>query len=176
MRSIHDWLCSEETGEAFHHCVRCKFPLLEIAVPWLVNKEFHRGECTLEYAICQSCRDAVTHGFSEESKAAVRGFLEREIDWESRLGEFMRMHDLVERFDSCVVCAAARDGMDGYGISALFDAGGHLVEGSLPLLICRPCIVRMTASLSAASLETWKRFLDRHFDGPPDDDGARGFF
>lgn len=176
MRFIHDWLCSEETGEAFSHCVRCKFPLLEIAVPWLVNKEFHRGECTLEYSICQSCRDKVTNGFSEVSKASVRAFLEREIDWESRLGDFMQMHDLAERFAACIVCTTPRDALDGYGISALFDAGGHLVEGSLPLLLCRPCIGRMTEALSAESREVWRRFLNEHFIGPPDEDWDLGIF
>lgn len=45
------WLTSTETGKAFSHCIRCKLPLLEIASPWMINKDFHKGECTLEYAI-----------------------------------------------------------------------------------------------------------------------------
>ena len=89
---MEEWLVSEETGLPFSHCVGCRLPLLEIDAPWLVNKDYHRGECVLEYAVCQPCRDSVSARLSEESKAAVRGFLEREIDWEARLAEFMAMH------------------------------------------------------------------------------------
>jgi hypothetical protein len=98
MRTIVDWLGSEETGEPFSHCLRCRIPLLEVAQPWLVNKEMIREECVLEYAICQSCRDEVTDQLSEESKESVRQFLEREIDWEKRMNEFMLAHGLEERF------------------------------------------------------------------------------
>jgi hypothetical protein len=58
--------------------------------------------------------------------------------------------------------------MEGFGISALFDSGGHLVTGPLPLLICRGCIARMTDLLCDESRAVWKQFLDDHFQGPPD--------
>jgi hypothetical protein len=48
MRSMNDWLASEETGEAFSHCLCCKFPLVEIDEPWLVIKEFVAEECVME--------------------------------------------------------------------------------------------------------------------------------
>lgn len=171
---MDQWLASEETGVAFSHCLCCRFPLVEIAEPWLVNKEFRRGECVMEYAICQPCRDHVTEQLSEESKEAVRGFLEREIDWESRMQEFMLSHVLTDRLEACVACGARRDELDGYGISALFDSGGLLVTGPLPLLICQPCIGRMTASLSEESRDVWRKFLADHFAGPPRDSGFPG--
>lgn len=171
---MDEWLGSEETGEAFSHCLCCKLPLVEIAEPWLVNKEFLRGECVMEYAICQPCRDRVTEQLSEESKEAVRGFLEKEIDWEARMREFMLAPEPTQRFDACIACHAPREGMEGYGISALFDSGGSLVTGPLPLLICQPCIGRMTADLSEASREVWRRFLAENFAGPPRDSGFPG--
>ena len=175
MSTMDDWLNSEETGGPFSHCLCCQLPLVEIAGPWLVNKEFVRGECVLEYAICQLCRDIITEQLSEESKASVRHFLEQEIDWEGRMQEFMLSHDLTERFDSCIACRAPREEMDGYGISALFDSGGSLVTGPLPLLICRPCVSRMTENLSDKSREVWKTFLAKHFAGPPGDSGFSGW-
>ncbi len=174
MRSMDEWLGSEETGEAFSHCISCRLPLPEIAAPWLVNKEFHRDECVLEYAICQPCRDRVTDGLSEESKETVRKFLEREIDWDERVREFMLIHDATERFATCISCCKPRGGFDGFGVSALFDAGGNLVTGPLPLLICRSCIERMTESISEASREVWRKFLTDHFTGPPNDSGFPG--
>ncbi|MEY3897701.1 MAG: hypothetical protein RLZZ214_3222 [Verrucomicrobiota bacterium] len=174
MRTMSEWLASEETGEAFSHCLCCKIPLVEIDAPWLVNKEFLGGECVLEYAICQPCRDQVTDQLSEESKESVRGFLEREIDWEARMREFMLSHDPAERFDACIACRLPRGKMPGFGISALFDSGGSLVTGPLPLLVCQTCIGRMTASMSDQSRGVWRRFLAENFAGPHNDSGFPG--
>lgn len=174
MRSVHEWLCSDETGEAFSHCVSCRLPLLEIDAPWLVNKDYFRDECVLEYAVCQPCRDRTSGGISEESKTAVRRFLETEIDWDARLAEFMASPDLVERFSRCIACRTPRELTDGYAISALCDSAGNLVTGPLPLMICRICINRMTESLSQQSRELWKQFLAEHFAGPPDDSAFPG--
>jgi hypothetical protein len=149
-------------------------PLVEIARPWLVNKEFVRGECVLEYAVCQPCRDVVTAELSEESKESVRTFLEREIDWDARVQEFMLSHDSASRFAGCIACRTPREELAGFGVSALFDSSGALVTGALPLLICQPCIGRMTAGLSEASREVWRKFLAQHFAGPPSDSGFPG--
>ena len=116
----------------------------------------------------------MTDQLSEESKESVRGFLEHEIDWDARMKEFMLSHDLVERFDACIACRVPRKELAGFGLSALFDSGGTLVTGPLPLLICQPCVTRMTASLSEKSREVWRRFLAEHFTGPPNDSGFPG--
>ena len=171
---MDEWLGSEETGEAFSHCLCCKFPLVEIAEPWLVNKEFLRDECVMEYAVCQPCRDRVTDRLSEESKESVRGFLEKEIDWEARMREFMLSHDPAERFEACIACRTPREQMEGFGISALFDSGGSLVTGPLPLLICQPCISRMTESISEESRGIWKKFLAENFAGSAQRLGVSG--
>ena len=167
MPSIDEWLQCEETGEPFSHCIHCKLPLVEIANLWLVNKDYHRGECVLEYSICKTCRDDLTEQLSEESKKAVRDFLESEIDWPARSQEFMLIHDEAERFSSCIACRKKRELCEGFAISALYDAAGNLITGPLPLLICHDCSGQMKALLSEQSREVWKRFLTDHFDGPP---------
>jgi hypothetical protein len=169
MRSADEWLGSEETGAAFSHCVSCRVPLLEIDAPWLVNKDYFRDECVLEYAVCQPCRDRTSGGISEESKTAIRHFLETEIDWDERLAEFMSQPDPAARFSHCIACRTPRELTDAFAVSALFDSAGNLVTGPLPLLICRTCIDRMTELLSDQSRDLWRRFLEEHFDGPPDD-------
>ncbi len=174
MRSIDEWLASDETGLAFSHCVRCRVALLEIDAPWLVTKDYFKGECVLEYAICQPCRDKVTDGISEESKESVRRFLETEIDWEARVAEFMTTTDPADRFSQCIACRAPREVLDGFAVSALFDSGGHLVTGPLPLLICKPCVSNMTRGLSEHSRDVWKRFLAEFFAGPPDESSFPG--
>jgi hypothetical protein len=176
MRTIDDWLSSEETGGPFTHCLRCALPLVEIMEPWLVNKEIFGGECVIEYAICQPCRDSVTGQLSEKSKEFVRHFLEQQIDWQARIQEFMLAHDLVERLDACIACRTPRIDAAGFAISALFDSGGSLVTGPLPLLICHECIGRITAGLSVESRELWKNFAAEYFPGPSDDANFPGLF
>ena len=171
MALIDDWLSSEETGEPFSHCLRCKMPLVEIDAPWLVNKEIAGDECVMEYAICQPCRDQVTDGLSEESKESVREFLEQEIDWEGRMQDFMLATDLAERFTACIACRGPRELLSGYAISALFDSGGTVVAGPLPLLICRTCVGRMTKKLSDSTRRRWREFIEENFEGP----GHSGF-
>lgn len=166
------WLQSEETGEAFSHCVRCKLPLLEIDAPYLITKEYRRGECVMEYALCQCCRDELAERFSPASKLAVRHFLETEIDWDARVKEFMLDASLRCRIEACIACRTPRDQIEGFVLSALFDAGGELVTGPLPLILCSACTQRLMNLLTPDTLAVWRNFIDTHFAGPPDDDGS----
>ncbi|WAC18088.1 hypothetical protein OVA24_12655 [Luteolibacter sp. SL250] len=175
MRSISQWLRCEESGGPFTHCVCCRLPLREIAAPWLVNKDYHREECVLEYAICQPCRDVMSEKFSEGSKETVRNFLEKEVDWDERQREFMLMLDEAERLEACISCRKGREDCEGFSISFLFDSDGNLVAGPLPLLICNGCIARMMAGVSPESRAVWRHFIADHFDGPPTDEGMEGF-
>jgi len=169
MKSMDEWLRSDETGEPFSHCVRCHLPLLEIDEPWLVNKEFRGAECVLEYAICVPCRNDLTGQLSEESKESVRGFLRSEIDWETRITEFMMMADPVDRFASCVICETGQEACEVFGISALHDSGGELTLGPLPLMVCGGCIGKITDRLSPESRAVWRKFLNDYFAGPSDE-------
>ncbi|WP_338286109.1 hypothetical protein [Luteolibacter sp. LG18] len=160
---------SEETGEPFHHCIRCRLPLLEIDARWLVIKDYKHEECMMEYAICEPCRNQTSAGFSEQSKAAVREFLATRIDWDARVEDFMMDSTLESRFACCIGCRTPREHMAGYGISALFDPTGDLIEGPLPLLICDKCTRDLVSRLAPADLASWQDFISSHFEGPPGD-------
>jgi len=159
------WLLSEETGFPFTHCIHCRLPLLELDRPWLINKDFHKGECTLEYAICEQCRDEFSEGLSEESKRAVRQFLENDIPWDERFETFLA--DPAKRFEQCVACECPREHAEGYATSVLLNHSGQVDFGPLPLLICSGCMEHMNENLSQATRDSWRRFLDEHFDSPP---------
>lgn len=166
------WLQSEETGVAFSHCVHCRLPLLEIDAPFLVTKEYRRGECVLEYALCQRCRDRLADRFCPASKQAVRQFLENEIDWDARVKDFMMDATLRRRIEACIACRTPRDQAQGFVLSALFDSGGELITGPLPLILCSLCTQRLMGQLTPETLAVWQSFIDTHFAGPPDDDGS----
>ena len=172
MPLLEKWLGSEETGRPFVFCISCKLPLLEVDAPWLVNKEFKGSECVLEYAICQPCREGFTNRFSERAKESVRGFLKQEIDWDQWLEESMRSDVPEERLAACISCRQPRTEISGFAISALFDSGGELVMGPLPLLICDNCTERMTRGLGEEGREIWGDFLTDHFQDPP----GNGYF
>lgn len=166
MASFDPWLLSTETGKPFSHCIHCKLPLLEIDAPWLINKDFHKGECTLEYAICENCREETGENFSEESKKAIRNFLENEIAWEQRLQSFLL--DPESRLTNCIACDCPREHAEGYATSVLLDASGEIDFGPLPLLLCSACVEQMSEQLSETTKDSWRRFLDEHFDSPPE--------
>ena len=171
MESLERWLISEETGAPFANCVRCAVPLSEAMMPWLVNKDYVAGECVLEYAICQGCRDEVADGFSEESRESVRNFLETEVDWEARCEELALDADPLRRIANCIACGAGREQVGRFAISAMIDAEGRMVMGALPLLMCGDCVGRATAGLSPESRQVWRAFIENHFWGPSDDLG-----
>lgn len=175
MPELEKWFESVETDAPFDTCKVCTHPL-DFSESWVVNKHYHRDECVMEYAICEECRDEVSSAFSEESKAAIRAFLENEIDWEQRMLEWMALHDSAERLDRCVACLIPRVLTDGFAISAQFRQDGSLIEGALPLLMCSDCVAKITATLSPHSREVWRDFVARNFEGPGRGDFDLGIF
>jgi hypothetical protein len=176
MPELSKWFNSEETERPFETCKICEQLLPLAADTWVVNKHYHRGECILEYAVCERCRDGVSGKFSEESKAAIRKFLETKINWEQRMTEWMLLHNPAERLNSCVACRTPREEMEGFTISAQFRHDGTLIEGALPLLMCSNCVDQITTSLSQESRETWRNFISRNFEGPDPEDIDLGIF
>ncbi len=175
MPELMKWFESVETDAPFETCKVCAHPL-EFSETWVVNKHYHRDECVLEYAVCEECRDQVSGKFSEESKAAIRTFLESEIDWEQRMLDWMALENAEKRLEHCVACRIPSFLPDGFAISAQFRQDGSFIEGALPLLMCSDCVARITASLSPESREVWRDFVARHFEGPGTGDIDLGIF
>jgi hypothetical protein len=176
MSALARWFDSVETDQPFSSCLVCDIPLPLTSDAWVVNKHYHHHECTLEYAVCETCRDNISKNFSTESKAAIRNFLETEIKWDERILEWMTLPDSVARLDHCVACRIPRHSIDSFTISAQFDQNGNLVENALPLLLCSHCTSKITDSLSQESLKTWRNFIAAYFDGPESDSPNLGIF
>lgn len=176
MRDLRRWFDSVETDRQFETCKVCEQLLPLAADTWVVNKHFHRAECVLEYAVCETCRDRISGDFSESSKAAIRDFLESEIDWEQRMLDWMTLPEPAARMDHCVACRTPREGMEGFTVSAQFRNDSSLIEGALPLLMCASCVSRITESMSGKSREIWQEFISRYFEGPDADEFDLGIF
>ena len=164
---INHWLTSVESGAEFEECTQCKCKLADTGEPWIVNKEWHRGECVMEYALCHECREGMIASISEESAAHVRKFFEDHIDPLRWFGQFAGSDGPESLVASCFACGCDRGEAEGFGISAMFSAPGVLDVGPLPVMICQACSARMEAGLSKATRESWQRFVEENFPGPP---------
>lgn len=174
MHELAHWFESVETGQSFETCKICEKSLFLSTNAWVVNKHYHRQECILEYAVCEPCRDQVTKEFSGSSKAAIRDFLESNIDWEQRMLDWMELEQPAGRMDQCVACLCPRETMHGFTISAQFSHDGSLIDGPLPLLLCSQCVSQITDNLSPQSLAAWNQFIATYFEGP--DAGSPNFW
>jgi len=176
MSKLQQWFDSLETDRPFEICKVCEELLPLAADTWVVNKHYHRSECVMEYAVCEKCRDAVSNCFSESSKAAIRDFLENNINWEQRMLDWMELKNPEQRLDNCVACRIPRELTEGFTLSAHFRHDGSLIDGALPLLMCSDCVGTITSSLSPESRKTWQEFISKHFEGPDSEDVDLGIF
>lgn len=165
---IHDWLESVETGGSFETCTKCARELSSTGEPWIVNKEWHRGECVMEYALCHTCRGEMQASISAESLAFVQRFFEQHIDPMRFLEHVSADDDDPARLIAeCFACGQSRESVDGFGISAMFEAPNVLEIGPLPVLMCHHCSAKVEAGISKETRESWQRFVDENFPGPP---------
>ena len=166
---IHQWLRSVETGREFEQCTKCGTTLAETHEPWIINKEWHRSECVMEYAICHTCRGEMMASISQESARHVQSFFEQHIDPMRWIGQFSVDEEdhPTPLIDHCFACAAPRDDAEGFGISAMLQSAGTLDIGPLPVMICHACSAKVEEGLSKETRDSWQRFVDENFPGPP---------
>jgi hypothetical protein len=94
-RPIPRLLYSTYAGRPFEHCTICGIPLATQSV-YEINKAFHGRECVFEVAFCLGCEHELSKEFSEESLAAMKGFL---------IGRFQA----APLTDRCNFCGASRE-------------------------------------------------------------------
>lgn len=164
---INNWLRSVETGHPFEQCTQCGCTLAGSGEPWIVNKEWHRGECVMEYALCHVCRSGMIASISEESARYVQGFFESHIDALRWFGHFAAQDDPEGLVESCFACGLPRGETEAFGISAMLSAPGMLEIGPLPVMICQGCSAMVEEGLSKETRDSWERFIDDNFPGPP---------
>jgi hypothetical protein len=145
-------LYSEYEERPFAHCTRCGESLSDDESGFQISKAYKRGECVMEYALCDHCRVAMMEEFSQESK--------------KRLGEFQDDHVHLNRgLDSCSVCGASRLGgtMEDFVVTGLCE-GTSLLHS---IMVCGKCGDDIQGIISKKTRDTWRRFVDENFPGPP---------
>lgn len=136
----------------FQNCTRCGESLPDFPGGFQISKAYKRGECVMEYALCDHCRTKMMEEFSQESKQRLAQFQHEEVTLDRGL-------------DSCAVCDARRDapGMDDFVITGVCE-GISLLHS---VMICGNCGDTVQGMISQKTRDTWRRFVDDNFPGPP---------
>lgn len=163
---------SEYSEGPFANCVDCERPLEESDF-YLIQKCYVGGEPVFEFAICGGCRSSVSAQCSEETNRAVHQFLMEHLLKRERDFEYLtEVDDALKRcLDECIVCCKARSECYRYNVGGLFRSADLVVQLSpqaqSPLMICENCEASMSRLVSQQTRDTWDRFVQEKFDGPP---------
>lgn len=149
-------LCSDYTDEPFSNCTRCGESLKDFPGGFQISKAWKRGECVFEYALCDHCRSSLMEEFSQESKKRLAQFQDEKVNFECGL-------------DSCSVCNKPRtSGNEAEFVLTGVCSGDRLLHG---LMVCGTCGEETQKLISTHTRDTWRRFRDENFPGPPDPSG-----
>ena len=172
--------CSEYLSGPFVRCIDCDAELLESEEAYSIIKSYVAGETVFEMAICGRCSVRLAESYSDESRAAFEASLGRWKEQRSSESEDsststepglqLRRGD-VEKLAACAACGRLRSECHRYSIVGAF-LGPALVTSSLspiqlPLLICDECNSSACENISRQTRDSWDRFVEDHFDGPP---------
>ena len=149
---IPEDLYSEYEERPFGHCTRCGETLQDDNGGFQISKAYKRGECVMEYALCDHCRISMLEEFSQESKR--------------RLSQFQHDNVALDRgLDCCSVCGVSRKSSDveDFVITGLCE-GSNLMHS---IMVCGRCGDGIQEIISAKTRDTWRRFVDENFPGPP---------
>lgn len=146
---------SDYTDGQFKICTRCGESLADFPGGFQVSKAWKKGECVFEYALCDHCRTALMEEFSSESKTRLAKFQDENVN-------------LTGGLDRCSVCNKERDelGEDDFVLTGVCE-GDRLLHG---IMVCGKCGERTQELLSKHTKDTWRRFRDENFPGPPGDE------
>ncbi|MCA9052385.1 MAG: hypothetical protein KDA75_01045 [Planctomycetaceae bacterium] len=179
---------SEYLSAPFLRCIDCETELLDAQQAYSVIKSYVARETVFEMAICGRCSMRLAESYSAESKAAfensMRQWKQRQppapptiaadpdaATADSSLPSDWLLPGDVNQLQHCASCGRSREACHRYSIVGTF-LGRALVSApqaplQLPLLICDECNSAATENISRQTRDSWDRFVEDHFDGPP---------
>lgn len=165
MAKIPESFLSFETDEAFNSCCDCGCELLESAQMYMVQKCYTKDECTMEYALCNQCKEKLDEQISGKSKEAIYDFLFDHTEMVEPPDDYS-FEDAIQQIEECLACGKERGKCEGYTYSGLF-LGRHLIPGPMPMMICDDCQQVMSENLSEHTKDVKDKFYEDNFPGPP---------
>ncbi len=184
---IPELFWSEYSGKPFLKCIDCEVPLTESNV-YVIQKRFVGGEAVFEMAMCERCREQMTCEYSEETKQNITEYMSTQFRKRAEEGlehttdpqiiEVREIDDpedgkeLLNRcIENCLICGAARKNCHRYSLAGLCRSDEIVAQitplSRTPLMVCEKCELGMSELVSQQTRESWDRFVEEHFDGPP---------
>lgn len=184
---------SEYSGKPFIKCIDCSVPLPECNT-YAIQKRFVAGEAIFEMAMCERCREKMAAEFSEETRQNIANYIREQFqkldaansdetaDTDDpislatievrQIEEAEEGQKLLEQcMDFCVMCGAKRAECHRYSLMGLCRDDEIVVQvtpfGRTPLMICEKCESGTSELVSKQTRDSWDRFMEKHFDGPP---------
>ncbi|MEZ6126206.1 MAG: hypothetical protein R3C49_24015 [Planctomycetaceae bacterium] len=178
---------SAYSGRPFVHCLECDVPLLESSA-YIVQKRIVAGETVFEMAVCNGCREEMVKQYSEETRQNISNFIRQQVQESLRreeggltLSDLLEVREiedpeegaqlLKECLEQCVVCGKPRSACHRYSLSGLCRSDEIIAQVSpfarTPMLICETCGQGMASLISQQTRDSWDRFMEKHFGGPP---------
>ena len=163
---------SEYSGRPFEVCLDCECALDDCEF-YIVQKRFVANEAVFEMAICHDCREILSQECSQQTMTAITEFLQRHVsEWAGKIEQLIGAGGLITCcLDHCIVCTKHRDQCHRYSVGGLCRGSqivGQIVPpGQTPLMICSDCELGMNDLVSKQTRDSWDRFVDKHFGGPP---------
>lgn len=178
---------SAYSGKPFFACIECSVPLIE-SNTFVIQKRFVGGEAIFEMAMCERCREKMVAEYSEETRQNISKYIREQIqnltaensdaDEETATIEVRQIEDteegealLEQCIEFCVVCGAKRADCHRYSLTGLCRDDEIVAQmtpmGRTPLMVCENCESGMADLVSQQTRDSWDRFIEKHFDGPP---------
>jgi len=179
---------SAYSGEPFVRCIDCEVPLIESNL-YIIQKRFVAGEAIFEMAMCERCRDKMIQEYSEETRRNITAFIREQFKKplapdnaapaeDVTVVEFQEINDpedgtamLDQCIEFCMLCGIRREDCHRYSLTGLCRADEIIAQitpiSRTPLMVCEKCELGMADLVSQQTRDSWDRFIQKHFDGPP---------
>ncbi|WP_417851041.1 hypothetical protein [Thalassoglobus sp.] len=178
---------SEYTELPFAKCIDCECDLFESETVYTVVKHIVGKETVFEMAICMSCAMKMREQYSEETSRNIQAYIEtklrekllariqalEESDQEESELEEEEEFTVEDGLAACSFCGADRASTHRYEMVGLFQENELLLDSgqgisfSSPMMLCQECNSEVGKLISKQTRDTWDRFIEEHFDGPP---------
>ena len=162
---------SAYSEQPFDRCISCQRELLGSDVPYIIQKQFVADEAVFEMSICVLCQEDRKSELSRESVQAMQSFVSRVEPRE--LAGVSQSETAAGLLGHCAFCAEPRRQCPRYVVTGVLLNDRIVVglpQGSplhVPVMVCDNCNREMNALLSRKTRDSWDRFVEDHFDGPP---------
>lgn len=155
-----------------------------------VKKRIVGGEAVIEMAMCLNCQKKQVEAMSEETRENVTAFVNKSHrarmaknfpDAEEKSAQIIVVDEIEDPdegqtllnrcTDHCFVCGIERSKCHRYSLDGTCQESKLIVQvtpvGQTPLMICDGCEQQMAELISQKTRDSWDRFMEEHFDGPP---------